>query len=261
MNPELSIILPSIRPKLLKGVYDSILKSTNKNFELIIVSPYPLPEDLLEYKNIKYVRDFGSPVRAHNIALLLCEADIITWTADDCIMLENSIDEHLDLLSDMGEDRKNVVVAKYFEGQKGSKERDSLQTDQYFKICNTPASSPFLPHEWWLFNVGYMYRKFAYALGGWDCEYEGTWVAHTDMAIRAQEAGATVKMAPTPQCKVDHMPGKTGDHGPIYECQTFHDEPAIQKKYRNAHWRKDIILRKKIMNWKDAQTVWDRRFS
>ena len=71
MNPELSIILPSIRPERLQKVYDSILKSTSAEFELIIISPYPLPESLEKYKNIKYVRDFGNPTRCHNIGLLL----------------------------------------------------------------------------------------------------------------------------------------------------------------------------------------------
>jgi glycosyltransferase involved in cell wall biosynthesis len=260
MKPDLSIILPSIRPHLLKDVYDSILESTSRHFELIIISPYPLPEDLLEHKNIKYVRDFGSPVRAHNIGLLLCEAMIITWMADDGIMLPNSIDEHMNLMESLGDDEKNVVVTKYYEGQKNSKERDTLQPDSYFKIINTPAASPYLPPDWWIFNVGYMHRKFAYALGGWDCSYEGTWVAHTDMAIRAQAAGANVVMSDHPRDVADHMPGETGDHKPIYECQTFHDEPLIQKRYRRPDWKKanDIAIR--IMNWKDAPAVWERRF-
>lgn len=260
MNPELSIILPSIRPERLQKVYDSILKSTSAEFELIIISPYPLPESLEKYKNIKYVRDFGNPTRCHNIGLLLCEAEIITWMADDGIMIEGAIDSHLELLKSLGDDKKNIVVTKYYEGQEGSKERETLQPDSYFKIKNTPAYSPYFPEDWWIFNVAYMYKKFAYALGGWDASFEGTWVSHTDMAIRAQMAGANVVMSQIPRDVADHMPGDSGDHKPIYECQTFHDVPAINKKYRRPDWAEVNSPAIKIMNWKDAPAVWTRRF-
>ena len=36
MKPDLSIILPSIRPHLLKDVYDSILESTSRDFEILV---------------------------------------------------------------------------------------------------------------------------------------------------------------------------------------------------------------------------------
>ena len=260
MKPELSIILPSIRPERLPKVYSSILNSTKRSFEVIVVGPYPLPAELEQYRNIKYVRDFGSPVRAHNIGLLLCEAPIISWMADDGLMLPGAIDSHMDLMESLGSDEKNIVVAKYYEGEENSIERETLQPDSYFKIINTPAASPFFPADWWIFNVGYMYRKFAYALGGWDASYEGTWVAHTDMAIRAQAVGANVVMAPNPRDVADHMPGSTGDHQPIYECQTFHDVPLINKRYRQPNWQKENKMTLRIMNWKDVPQVWTRRF-
>jgi glycosyltransferase involved in cell wall biosynthesis len=59
-KPELSIILPSIRPQMLEKVYDSICDSTKSNFELVIVSPYLLPSYFETKRNVKYVRDFGS---------------------------------------------------------------------------------------------------------------------------------------------------------------------------------------------------------
>ena len=260
MKPELSIILPSIRPERLEGLYNSVLESTKRNFEIIIVSPYPLPTELEKYKNIKYVRDFGTPTRAHNIGLLMCEAPIITWIADDGLMFEGAMDKHMDLMESLGPDERNVVVAKYFEGQVGSKERQTLQPDSYFKVINTPAASPFFPVDWWLFNIAYLHRKFAYALGGWDCAYEGTWVAHTDMAIRAQAVGANVVMSDVPRDVADHMPGETGDHQPIYECQTFHDVPLINQRYRRPDWKEANKMTLRIMNWKDIPQVWERRF-
>ena len=46
MTPEISIILPSIRTERLEKLYDSILASTKRTFELVIVGPYALPDKL-----------------------------------------------------------------------------------------------------------------------------------------------------------------------------------------------------------------------
>ena len=260
MRPELSIILPSIRPNRLEALYDSILTSTERTFELIIVGPYPLPEKLSELKNVKYVKDFGSPVRASNIAASLCEGKVYTWFADDCILFENSLDKCLDEYHAMGTDKKNVLVAKYYEGQEGSTERETLQPDSYFRINGTPAGSPYIPDDWWLFNIAFLSAEFFHTLGGWDCSYEGTWASHADMAIRAQYLGANVKMAQVPLFTCDHMPGGTGDHMPIFECQHQHDEPLLQSKFGAPNWSTNVNPRLKIDNWKLAPAVWGRRF-
>ena len=122
MKPEVSIILPSIRTERLEKLYDSILASTKRTFELVVVGPYPLPEKLRDLHNVKYTKDFGSPVRASNIAASLCEGKIYTWFADDCILFENSLVDCVDQFYGMGDCKNNVLVAKYYEGQEGSRE-------------------------------------------------------------------------------------------------------------------------------------------
>ena len=47
-KPEISLILPSIRTERLPKLYETILKSTKRDFELIICGPNPLPEELKE---------------------------------------------------------------------------------------------------------------------------------------------------------------------------------------------------------------------
>lgn len=259
MKPELSIILPSIRAERLEPLYDSLVKSTECNFELVICGPYALPQSLQERTNVKYAKDYGSPVRASNIAASLCEGSVYTWVADDCLFFEGTLDKCLKEHRSMGEDKKNVLVAKYYEGQIGSQERETLQPDNYFKVGATPASSPLVPADWWLFNIAFVHQELFNFLGGWDCEFEGTWASHADMAIRAQQFGATVKMAQIPLFTCDHMPGGTGDHMPIFECQTQHDEPLLQSRYRNPNWTARPA-RIQLDNWKKSQAVWSRRF-
>jgi glycosyltransferase involved in cell wall biosynthesis len=259
MQPELSIILPSIRTERLEKLYDSILASTKRSFELVICGPNPLPEKLRDLKNVKYVKDYGTPVRASNIAASLCEGKVYTWIADDCLLFENTLDQCLEELYAMGDDKKNVLVAKYYEGQEGSSERDTLQSDSYFKLNGTPAASPFISSDWWLFNIAFIHAELFSFLGGWDCEYEGTWASHADMAIRAQKFGANVKMAEVPLFACDHMPGGTGDHMPIFECQHQHDEPLLHSRYRDPDWGCRPV-RVEMNNWKNSPAVWTRRF-
>ncbi len=73
MKPEISIIMPAIRTDNWIKVYESIQNSTSRNFELIIGSPYDLPAELRGYKNIKIVKDWGSPTRASQIESMLIE--------------------------------------------------------------------------------------------------------------------------------------------------------------------------------------------
>ena len=63
-KPELSLLMPGIRPERWKDVFESIHEGTKKSFELIIVSPYPLPEELTKYKNIKALANWAKDIWA-----------------------------------------------------------------------------------------------------------------------------------------------------------------------------------------------------
>lgn len=258
MKPILSILLPSIRKERLEAFYITLLQSAMKYpFELIIVGPNELPVSLQCHKNIKCIRDFGSPSRAQAIALLLAEGEIVTWLSDDALLFPNSIDTHIDLLKSMGTNIKNVVVSKYREGSEGSDARNKNHPDEYFKLKGSPVATKYLNNDWWLFNIAFIYREFIEQLGGFNCNFEGTWVSHTDLAIRAQRAGAVVKMSETPCMVTDHMPGASGDHGPIDACQTQHDIPLFLKMYDCPSQEEPINM----MHWKKYESVWSRRFN
>ena len=263
MKPYLSIILPSIRPERLVGLYESILKSTKRSFELVICGPYALPDELQELKNVKYIKDFGSPTRASQLAANFCEGEVVTWIADDALLIEGALDACLDEFEGMwleGERPKaggNVLVAKYYEGQMGSLDRETLHPDKYFKVCGSPADTPSVSEDWWLFNIAFMKLDHFRELGGWDCAFEGTWCAHTDLAIRAQIIGCTIKMAQIPLMRCDHMPGGSGDHMPIFECQPKHDEPILRERY----WDNSSVRLIKLDNWRSSPPIWSRRFN
>ncbi len=264
-KPLISIVCPAIRPDNWDAIYDSILQSTKRNFELIIVSPYPLTPKLQALKNVKYVKDFGSPVRASNIGALLAEGELITWTADDAMFIPEALDKNIDLLLSMSfnvnnggstiSHQKNVVVAKYYEGKNGTEK--PLQPDEYFKVNgSTWTRSQFIPDSYWLFNVAIMYRAFFEELGGWDADFEATALSHTDFAIRAQFENATVKMSDFPLLNCDH--GQS-DHSPVEVAQNTNDFPKLKERYSVMNWVHNL-KHIGMNNWKKAPNVWGKRF-
>jgi glycosyltransferase involved in cell wall biosynthesis len=260
MNPELSIIMPAIRPQNWDRVYNSILKSTKRAFELIIVSPYPLTHYLMDKANVKYVKDYGSPTRATCIGSLLCEGKFVFPTmADDAVFIEDAIDKNLDFLLSFGEhEMKNVVVAKYSESQ-GFTNKERYQDDAYYRLVNAyPVNREYIPADWWIFNTVFFHRNYFEYLGGYDSRFEAACMAHADLAIRAQKEGAIVKMSEFPILQCDHIPSG-GDHTPIEIAQVQYDTPAFIKKHNIPLSNKEAVFIHHN-NWKGAERIWSKRF-
>ena len=255
-KPEISFVMPGIRKERWDAVYDSLAASTTKSFELVLVGPYSLTEKLQNLKNVKYVKDYGNPVRAQNIGTMFAEGNLLMWVSDDSIAFPGSIDKMIEIL---GPNPKDVVAAKYFEGPDNTYK--PLQPDEYFKLNGSDCtSSKFIPDSWWIFNVILMYREFWDELGGLDVLYEACPMAYADFAVRAQQAGAKVVMSKTSVFNGDHMPGITGDHAPIHYAQDENDMPLFQKTYRNAQPFLNPNTTRDMMDWKKIESVWSRRF-
>jgi len=239
----LSIILPSIRPHNLDKLYHSIICDC---FELIIISPYDLPDCLKQYKNIKYVRDFGSPVRASQIGATLAEGKYITWMADDGVYI-NSLDNIIKMLNN-DDNTKNVVCCKYTEGD------GIVHNDNYYLLQNAYPYVSCVKSNWWIFNLGIMHTSYFNSLGGWDCSFETTALSHADLALRAQLDNASVNMLQTVLIECTHMPNITGDHAPVHYAHTEHDANFYSIKNQHPQIKIDIN------NWKNSPKIWSRRF-
>lgn len=258
MKPHISIIMPAIRPHKWERVIESIITSTKRPWELIIVSPYSLPVTMQTLPHIKHVKDFGSPMRASQIGALLCEAPVIFFLmADDAVFLPGALDKTLDEFFAMEDHYKNVIINKYTEGVDGTEK--SLQDDNYYKVNGADSTrSTNIPDSYWIFNTGVMYRKFFEELGGWDCSFQACPMGLTDFAVRAQMEGAIVKMCQIQILDVGHMPGTSGDHAPIHYTQILCDQPLFQFKY--SFPASEIKTKIDLMNWKDQEAVWTKRF-
>ncbi len=257
-KPEISILCPSIRPNNLKRVYDSILNSTKRRFELIIVSPYVLPIELQGISNIKSVVDFGSPTRASCIASLLIEGKYVFPTmADDAIFIDGAIDKNLDLLISMGDDIKNAVVCKYSESQ-GFSAKERYQPDDYYKMVNSYAvNKEICPKGWLIFNAVFLHSKYFEEIGGYDSSFETACIGHADLAMRSQLDGVTTRLSEFPIIQCDHIPSG-GDHTPIEINQVHYSSPKFAQKYNQ--YLNQIPIKIPIDNWKKADAVWKFRF-
>lgn len=256
MTPELSIIMPAIRVENWAKVYDSITLSTKRPFELIIASPYNLPNDLKKHKNVKIVKDWGSPTRASQIASMLIEGRYVFPThSDDSLFIDGAIDHNLDFLESKGESHKNAVIAKYSESSNYSNPK-RYQDDLYYTLGNAYKTNPaFVPESWWIYNTVFLHSSYFLEIGGFDCQFQACPYSHADLAIRCQSDGVCTYLSDYPIIMCDH--GQS-DHRPIEISQVYEDAPKFHSKYSKPINRSSIKL--DIMNWKNAPSIWGHRF-
>lgn len=247
MKPKLSIILPGIRQYNWDAVYNSI--NLDFKWELIIVSPYQLTDRLQNSRNVKHIRDWGSPARASCIGASLCEAKYITWIADDGICISGTIEKSIKTL-DANINGRLVIVTKYLEAC------EKVHNDDYYKLVNAYPKSPYISDSWWIFNCAFMHRDYYESIGGWDAEnFETPAILHADLAIRCQRDGCETILIEDPLLNCGHG---HADHAPIEMAHNYNDAPRYSEIYNSI----DCLHRTKINinNWKNSPAIWERRF-
>jgi hypothetical protein len=266
----LSIIIPSIRVERWTNVINSIERGCKKyDYEIIFVGPYH--NDIInKYKNIKYIRDFGSPNRCQQIGLIMSENKYVTWGSDDCLYKEDYIDKCMD---EIIEKNALYLTTGYMEcGNTAVKD---------FTIKSCYKSGKHVDPNWLIFNVAFIKRDIIDEFN-FDTQFEVTCIGHTDLACRVQKkypGRGVLLIGDIMQC--EHMPGISGDHKPVHDAQTFSDEALLFAKYdkdpeysheKTDSWIEDdkevgkiIHLREieKVItwdNWKTSDRIWERRF-
>ena len=266
MRTKLSVILPGIRKGHWSFFYDRLKMSLGCSFELIIVSPYDLPEDLRDREDIKFVKDFGSAARCQQIGLYHATGELVTWCADDCVFFKDRLGELVHFYELNRKSYRDIAIFKYFEGKCGANGlkhtsgKTEMSTWNYYRLKNACPwlAGSSIPGDYWILNSGILDTRYAKELGGWDAQFECTFAAHVDLAIRTQNDGARYMLFEQPLLHCTHTPGPSGDHGPVHYGQILHDEPLLREIYFNkaSAGRTNISLE----NWKDSPEVWTRRF-
>tara|TARA_R100001082_G_scaffold96158_1_gene63630 strand:- start:8305 stop:9075 length:771 start_codon:yes stop_codon:yes gene_type:complete len=252
MKVDITILVPAIRKERWVHLYNSIKESTKRSFELIIVGPHNLPDELQRKINVKYIKDFGNPVRASQIGSLIAEGKYIFWASDDGTFQKGALDKAMDCLENQENKSINdVVISNY-------REEGQAQPDDVLRLNVAYPKTPYIPDEWYQFNVATMYTEFFHQLGGYDCSFEACPLAYADISARAQRAGANILLLNEVILDCTHMPGTTGDHAPIHYAHLQHDEPHYKTIYNNPNCVNRTSL--DLQNWRLSPTVWSRRF-
>lgn len=258
---DLSIILPSIRPQWLNQVYNSINAACNKySFELIVISPYHLPDELQSLSNVKYIKDFGCPARCGQIGASLAEGELITWGSDDGLWQENSLNECIELLH--SKTQKDGIIIRYSEGVNYS---GRIPPDNYWKFWTHPDTQfECIPKDWNNCPVGmYYYNKF-YELGGFDTRYEHLNMNCHQLAFLIQLEGGKFYQSPNLVINCNQFPNFEFDHRPIEEAYWNNDKDVFYNTFSNKeiyNIRDNIIFgRTKFDAWKLVDSIWKRRF-
>ncbi len=253
MNQDLSVIMAGIRVEKWLGVWQSIRAAWSGRFELFIVGPEPPGEDVTD--RVMWMGDWGSPVRCYQRALQFATAPLLVWAFDDGLFEPGALDESARLLKAAG-GLLNAVAHRYLEGDVNT---DNMRADEYYTFGHHDhVRDMHIPGEYKLLNSGMTYTATARAVGGWDSQFEAPAAAWADFAARLQNSGVAVVLQDGIAVKFGHLPGPSGDHGPIHHAQIEHDLPLFQKIWRDpaAKERRAVPLD----NWRQSPERWERRF-
>lgn len=252
---KLTLICPGIRTDNWIKSYNSIGKSFSGEYEVIFIGPHNLPKELEGLDNVRFIQDFGPPLKCQQMGLVEAKGEYISWFADDGFYLPGALDEAFKLLED--KDYKTVVMGKYQEGDR----KDGHMEENPYYILNNHVQSTcyFIPENTWMLNCGLLSKKILLELGGWDAfNFHTCPPGYNDLAIRLQKYGCEFLVLEPLMFSCTHLPGHAGDHGPIHDTQTLRDEPKFKEIWNHPYFSKRLAI--DINNWKIAPKKWQARF-
>jgi hypothetical protein len=266
MQKEVSIILPSIRPKNLEKFFESTkMACKNGTFEIIVISPYDLPDSLKKESRIKYLRSYQSPTAAAQVGTMLCNAKYIYNTTDDGLIEEDAIDEALEMAETLNP--QDVINMIYEEGVldvdslEPIKENHSHHPPEYWNVVwHGLDNHNGIDSSWGMCMHFFMELGLYNHVGGYDCLFEYSSYAIHDLMFRLQALGSRIQCMPRTVFKCSHLPDTSGDHKPVNDAQIEHDEHYFNQIYSIPNAANNRA-RVNYENWKNAPDVWMRRFS
>jgi hypothetical protein len=253
---KVSIIIPSINPDKWLSFYHQMTKSSkNNSFELIFVGPYTT-EQISGLKNIKFVRDFGSPSRCFQIGSLLAEGEYLAWGSDDYLIEEDAIDLTFSLIEkeNIKDDGVNLL---YSEGPNFT---GTQHLDSSYWVAHTHPDLrlPGVKTNWRILGA-FMYRTETwYKFGGLDCGFEHVNMNTHDFGFVIQANGGRLINSPCRVYRANWAPWDNNNKSPIQLAWEENDKPRFVKLYSDPEYplKRNI----NINNWKDYPSVWGRRF-
>jgi hypothetical protein len=253
---KISLCLAGIRPHFWVNFYQSAVAAcTRYDWELVIISPFEMPEELKQHNNIKFIKEFGNPVRATQRGLSICEGQLVTFPADDGVFLKDSLDSAIDLWNAQCSEKDGIVM-RYREGAGGNV--SSFPLEYWNAGYHIDTNHLNLGHDYKVAPQPMVDTKNLIEMGGFDCSvFECmSWATH-DQNYRLQRNGGIFHLSPLEVQSCDNY-GATGvDHAPIYHAH-FVDQAAFNSIYTNPEVKNRIKI--DFDAWKNVPERWERRW-
>ena len=255
MSIDVSILCPTIRTHLLPAFYESAEKACkNNSFEVVFISPFEKPEYFNDKSNVKWIVDYGSPSRASQIGALQCEGTYIYNTVDDGLFVEGCIDAAVEQFKEY--QPNDIINMRYRESENATK-KEAFPESYWIVKTGFPFPPAGVSGDWKIALHFFMRRDYFCELGGMDCRFEYVNHGAHDLVFRAQLAGSTIYLSKVEGLICTHIPERTGDHGPIHDAQTTHDEPLFNKLWATPKRGLETV---DMHQYKEFPEVWERRF-
>ena len=258
MNPILSVILPTIRTEKIIHLYESIQSSYSGDWEILIVSPYDLPDNMNGKHNVRYFNDWGSPMRCQQIGLVNAKGDFITRAVDDSVYVTGMLDKAFLKLGDP----KTAVILKHTETNasvdRTHKDFQRMEDPDFYNLTyHNQTLKPYVPAHYKIMNFGIVPRALMVEIGGWDCQFETPALGELDLSIRLQFYGVNLVLSDDITVKCDWIPGTDGDHAPMHYGFDA-DNLVYSRIYSEPECEDRVQI--DINNWQQAPSRWERRF-
>jgi hypothetical protein len=262
---DLSIVVPGIRPNQWLNHCESAKRSATKlSLEFIFVGPYDLPEEVASLPNITFIKSLSSPAVCMQLGVAKAVGEYTFMSSDDITFRDGTIDKCFEILESNGKAYKTIVSCKYTEGMNDADIKNHYDPNYYRVNGARCTKSRFIPQHWWILNASFLKTEYYIEIGGYDCRFEATALAMTDLGNRMQRDGAVVHLPEffLMDVKPSEGPGDVGDHGPVYYAMTENDFALYKRIYGGKKDRDgSCTTRTKIDydNWKQCPEVWPRR--
>ena len=252
---KISLIVPSISSDKWVDICSQMqLACKLYDYEIIGVGPKFPNESLESVKNFKYIRDFGSPSRALQLASLIAEGEYIAWCSDDSKITENSIDECV-YLYDNYMTENDAITLRYSEGENYSGNQHNDPT-YWVGFTHTDLQQPAVNPDWKIAPVFMIKRELFYKHGGLDCRFEHINMNTHDLMFDIQKNGGKIFMSPNKVFAVNWSPvNNSASYQPIFLAYHHNDLPLFKLLYSRQYHR-SIDLD----NWRKQPAVWPRRY-
>lgn len=258
MIPQISLIIPGIRPQMYQNVYDSFLKCWEGTFEIIFVTPCDFPILKVEPRgSFQMIRDFGCPSRALQLGWLHAKADWVSFGTDDATYCPNVMTNAWKVLHKNEFNDHIIITCPYTESDHWSKWM--LTPWYYHAYFHSELRLPNIPFWFRLYMYGLISKKALEETGGFNCKYETMAYAYVDLSLRLQYYGCEFIVGKEKIAHCVWQNKEQSDHSPVHKACVQHDSPLLRGIYTAKKFTPEIKINPN--NWEQSPSKWPRRFA